>query len=89
MDGWVSDTEVLSQQQESCPEETEIEKVRCGDFTGYAGEYVDWTVGAYWKKWFIACRKVLLFVSYTCRRGEEDVEAVQVSARLSSLRCRE
>lgn len=87
--GSVLDTEALSQLQENCPEGTEAEATRCGEFTGYMAEYVDWNEGAYWKKWFIACRKILLFVSYNCKRGDEDIEGAQASALLSSLRCRE
>jgi hypothetical protein len=88
-DGSVLDAEVLSQLQENCPEAAAAERTRCGDFEGYLAEYVDWAEGTYWKKWFVACRKVLLFITYTCKRGEEDLESTQASALLSSLRCRE
>jgi hypothetical protein len=88
-DGPVSEVEALSQLQENCPDGTQTERVRCGDFAGYVAEYVDWTEGAYWKKWLLTCGRVLLFVTYTCNRGEEELESAQASALLSSLRCRE
>ncbi len=88
-DSWVTEAEALSQLKENCPEGTEADRVRCGDFAGYVAEYVDWAEGAYWKKWFVVCRKVLLFITYNCKRGEEDLESTGASALLSSLRCRE
>ncbi len=87
--GLVSDTELISQTRENSPEGAETERVKCGDFAGYAVEYVDWNDGFYWKKWFVACRKILLFVSYNCNRSDEDLESASVSVLLSSLRCRE
>lgn len=83
------DAEALSQLLENCPEGTETERERCGDFVGYAAEYVDWNESVYWKKWFLACRKVLLFATYNCKRGEEDLESADAFALLSSLRCTE
>ena len=67
LDGSVLDTEALSQLGENCPEGTETQKARYGDFIGYAAEYVDWNEGAYWKKWFLGRRKILLFATYTAR----------------------
>jgi len=89
LDGSVLQAEALSQLQENCPDGAQTESVRCGDFAGYVADYVDWTGDAYWKKWFLACGQVLLFISYTCKRGDEDLETSQASELLSSLRCRE
>jgi len=87
-DGPVLDTETLSQLRENCPRDAEAESVICGDFAGYAAAFVDAGDGHYWKKWFLYCRHVLLFVTYNCRRGEEEFEVPRASALLSSLRCR-
>jgi hypothetical protein len=89
LEGSVLDEEALSQLQENCPDGAETDRVSCGDFAGHVAEYIDWSTGTFWKKWFVACRKILLFISYNCRRGEEELESTQASALLSSLRCRE
>jgi len=89
LEGTVLDTEALAQLRKNCPDGTESERARCGDFVGHAAEYVDWNEGVYWKKWFVACRRILLFATYNCKRGEEDLESQQTSTLLSSLRCRE
>lgn len=84
--GFVSETETLSQVTEHCPDDAEPEKVRCGAFAGYIAEYVDWQESTYWKKWFVATGRNLLFISYNCPRGDEDLEAEDVTSLLSSLR---
>ena len=89
LEGSILDAEALSQLRENCPEGTETARAQCGEFVGYAAEYVDWNEGLYWKKWFLACGKVLLFATYNCKRGEEDLESPHASALLTSLRCRE
>ena len=89
LEGAVLASEALSQLRENCPDGTETESARCGDFEGHAAEYVDWNEGLYWKKWFVACREILLFATYNRKRGEEGLESPHAQALLSSLRCRE
>jgi hypothetical protein len=84
-DARVLDSEALAQLKNDCPEGTDMEKVRCGEFAGYMAEYVDWQGGDFWRKWFIACGHDLLFVTYTCKRGEEELEADAASKLLASL----
>ena len=86
LDGAVLDAETLEELKGDCPDGTDFKKVRCGDFTGYIAEYVDWHTGNFWRKWFVACRQDLLFVTYTCKRGEEELEVEQASSMLASLR---
>ena len=83
--GVVLPSETLAQLKEDCPDDTEVERVTCGDFTGYVAEYVDWQTSSFWRKWFVACRQDLLFITYTCKRGEEELEADEVSELLTSL----
>jgi hypothetical protein len=71
LEGSVLDTEALSQLQENCPEGTETVRVRCGDFAGYAAEYVDWNEDTYWKKWFVACRMILSVCYLQLQEGRE------------------
>jgi hypothetical protein len=52
-------------------------------------DYLDWSEGVHWKKWFVACRRILLFATYNCKSGEQDAESALVSALLSSFQCRE
>ncbi len=85
-EGLVADSEALAQLKGDCPDDTESERVRCGDFSGYVAEYVDWNAGLFLRKWFVSCRKDLLFISYTCKRGDEELEIDQVSALIGSLR---
>ena len=68
-----------------CPDDTEIQDAKCGDFKGYSAEYVDWHTDRYWKVWFLSCRKDVLHVTYTCSRGEEDLESSEASLLLLSL----
>ena len=84
--GIISQHETLSQLKGDCPEYIEPEQVRCGDFEGFSVDYVNWNESAYWKKWFVASENTLLFISYTCKQGEENLEVEQVEALLSSLR---
>ena len=84
--GTVADAETLTQLKSDCPDGTDFDRVRHGDFQGYAAEYVDWHTDAFWKKWFVACRQDLLFISYTCKRGEEELELEQAATLLASLR---
>jgi hypothetical protein len=86
-EGRVTDSETLDKLKADCPEYTDIHEVRCGDFTGYWAEYHDWHSDAYWRKWILYCGRVLLFVSYTCKRGEEDFEAGEAAELLKRLRC--
>jgi len=85
-EGAVTEAETLAQLRDDCPDGTNFTKTRCGDFSGYVAEYVDWHTDEFWKKWFVACRQDLLFVTYTCKRGEEELEIEQASALLASLR---
>ncbi|MBC8038410.1 MAG: hypothetical protein H7X89_14450 [Rhizobiales bacterium] len=84
--GTVDDGELVAKIKNECPEGTDIEQVRCGDFAGYVAEYTDWHADAFWKTWFVACRQDLLFITYTCKRGEEALEMEDVSILLRSLR---
>ena len=86
--GLVAEEEILAQLKSDCPDDTDFESVRCGDFTGYLAEYTDWSSDRFWKKWFVAYRQDLLFVTYTCNRGEEELETSQTATLLSSLRSR-
>ena len=88
-DGDVLDDETRAQLQQDCPTDTEFERVRFGDFSGYGGDYVDWSESAYWKKWFLRSGRVLLFITYNCKRGDEELEMAQVGQILSSLECRD
>jgi hypothetical protein len=85
-EGVIAESETLARLQGDCPEDTDSRKVRCGDFSGYVAEYVDWHTDKFWRKWFVACRKDLLYITYTCARGEEDLEVEQASTLLTSLR---
>jgi hypothetical protein len=87
-DGTVSDSETRAQLERDCPEGTDIEPARFGDFIGFGGEYVDWNASAFWKRWFVASGRVLLFVTYNCKRGDEHLELPQVCQILSSLQLR-
>src|SRR4051812_15921468 len=61
-EGTVSESETYAQLQSDCPDGTDFQKVRCGDFAGYVAEYVDWHTDKFWKKWFVARRQDLLYI---------------------------
>jgi hypothetical protein len=87
--GDVSEDETRAQLEQDCPEDADIERVQFGDFSGYSGEYVDWNESVYWKKWFVRCGRVLLFITYNCKRGDEELEMAQICQILSSLERRD
>jgi hypothetical protein len=87
--GDVSDDETRAELQKECPQDTEPERTRFGDFSGYGAEYVDWSNSRYWKKWFVRSGRVLLFITYNCKRGDEELEMAQICQILSSLECRD
>jgi len=86
--GTVSDSETRAQLQRDCPDETDIEPARFGDFIGYGAEYVDWSASVFWKRWIVTSGRVLLCITYNCKRGDEDLELRQVCQILSSLQLR-
>ena len=86
--GNVGEDETLSQTKTGSSVDSEIEPAQFGEFVGHASEYVDWHTDRFWKKWFLGCRSDLLFVSYTCKRGDEELELPQVIELLKSLRTR-
>jgi hypothetical protein len=85
----VLDNETRAQLQKGCPDATEIQPVHFGDFVGYGTDHVDQNDGAYWKKWFVASGQVMLFITYNCKPGDEDLELSQVCNILSSLKLRQ
>src|ERR1700677_1889519 len=62
--GTVSDSETRAQLQRDCPDDTDLEPARFGDFIGYGAEYVDWSASIFWKRWIVASGRVLLFITY-------------------------
>jgi hypothetical protein len=87
-EGMVSDAEALEHLKKNCAVNTGCEKMRCGDFVGYVADYVDWTTSRFWRVWFVACGEDLLHITYTCWRGEEELESEDASALLRLLRSR-
>lgn len=84
--GWVAEEELCSKIRADCPVDTDCEKLHCGDFSGYTAEYVDWHTNAYWRIWLLSCRQDMLHVTYTCDRGDEELELPDISVLLSTLR---
>jgi hypothetical protein len=84
--GSVTLSELAAKMKSDCPEGTELHQARCGDFVGMVADYVDWNADAFWRVWLLARDRDLLHVTYTCRRGEEDLEAEQASRLLKLLR---
>jgi len=35
-------------------------------------------VSVYWRKWFVRSGRVMLFITYNCKRGDEELEKPQV-----------
>ncbi|PYK96417.1 MAG: hypothetical protein DME32_17705 [Verrucomicrobia bacterium] len=83
--GGVADPDLHGVAADALPTDTPVESVSLGDFRGVAGEYTDWNGNAYWKKWWLSSGALLLHVTYTCGRGDEDIEADDVERILSGL----
>ena len=86
--GKVADSETQTQLQQQCPDDTDLEPAQLGDFIGHGAEFIDWSDSVFWKTWIVASGPVLLFITYNCKRGEEDLELSQVCEILSSLKLR-
>jgi hypothetical protein len=84
--GHVQEDETLSELRSKIGEDTNIERAVLGDFAGYASEETDWHTNRFCKKWFLGYREHLLFVTYTCKQGDEGLELPQVTSLLTSLR---
>jgi len=84
-DRHVADPDLHGIAVDALPIDTPVESVSLGDFQGVAGEYTDWNGNAYWKKWWLSSGALLLHVTYTCPRGDEDIEAEEVERILSGL----
>lgn len=87
-EGEVTNCEAMERLKEDCPTEVDVAQIQCGEFGGYLADYVDWHSDAYWRKWILYCRNVLLFATYTCKRGDEDLEVNEAASLLESLRCK-
>lgn len=83
--GAVLSSETLERLKENCPVEIQAQRVQCGYFSGYVTEFVDWHTNIFWRKWFVAYEQDLLFITYNCERGKEDLEADEASKLLDSL----
>jgi hypothetical protein len=87
-EGHVQEHETLSQLRTKMSDDSDVERAVLGDFIGYSGEETDWRSDRFWKRWFLGCRDTLLFVTYTCKRGDQESELPAVATLLSSLRSR-
>ncbi len=86
--GGVSDSELAAELAKNLPEDSECSRTACGSFPGFVAEYTDWHSDAYWRKWMLGCGSVMLFITYTCKRGEEDLEADEAASLLHTLKIR-
>jgi len=86
--GPVSKEEILEQIGATAPVGTDVETSVLGEFSGQSAEYVDWHTDHFWKRWFVSNRSDLLFITYTCQRGDEDLEIPGVLDLLATLRTR-
>jgi hypothetical protein len=84
--GPVSQEEILAQIDATAPVGSELEPSVLGEFTGKSVEYVDWHADRFWKRWFVSRQNDLLFITYTCKRGDEEMESAEVLALLKTLR---
>ena len=85
----VADADLREFAEAELPSNTPVEPVSVGDFSGVTAEYVDWSTSAFWKKWWIRVGSLMLYVTYTCSRGDEEIEEDDVQRILSSLATRQ
>jgi len=60
-----------------------FEDVNPGDFSGFAVSYLKGE--EYWSEWFLRTDNCLLFISYNCDEGNEEVDEDVVESILESL----
>jgi len=86
--GEVLDDEARTQLGQECPDDADTEPVRFGAFTGYGAEYVNWSEGIYWHKWFVRCG-ACFYSSHILQARRRGIGAAAVRQILSSLTCRD
>jgi len=85
----VADPDLRAFAEEEVPSGTSLESASAGDFVGVRAEYVDWRDSRFWKKWWLRSGSLMLYVTYTCARGDEHIEEDDVERILSSLATRQ
>ena len=84
------DADLYQSAATALPTNTPVEPVSLGAFAGVTADFVDWNASTarYWKKWWLRSGAVLLHITYTCRYGNEEVEAAEVDRMLLTLSTR-
>jgi hypothetical protein len=85
----VADPDLHEFAEEELPSGSSLEPASAGDFVGVSAEYVDWSDTRFWKKWWLRTGPLMLYITYTCTRGDEHIEEDDVERILSSLAVRQ
>ena len=67
------------------PSGTSVDRVSVGEFTGVTAEYVDSRASRFWRKWWLRAGSLMVYATYNCSQGDEDIEKADVEAILTSL----
>jgi hypothetical protein len=83
--GSVSESDLQDSAGQDLPDETELIPVSLGGFTGFSASYIDEHTDTFWKKWWLGSGPVMLYVTYSCDRGDEEFELAQAEEILNQL----
>ncbi len=79
----VSDEQLEEMAAEHLDADVTLEDVNINDFSGFVISYTQ--EGEYWCEWYLRTDKILLFVSYNCKEGNEEVDEDVVESILDSI----
>jgi len=83
--GLVSDDDLRNSAAKELPEGEELSEAFFGEFTGFSTSYTDWHTDTFWKKWWLGNRDVMLYLTYNCNRGDEELELPYAEKLLTHL----
>jgi hypothetical protein len=83
--GNVSESDLQEFTTKELPEDVQLATASFGKFFGYGASYTDRHTDIFWKKWWLGCGAVMLYVTYNCSRGDEEFELAQVESLLTGL----
>jgi hypothetical protein len=82
-DGEVTRSDLLGFATVDAETQNHLAERRCGDFTGFELAYS--SEGTFWRKWWLASGRTMLFVTYNADLEHEGVEQEAVNAMMESL----
>jgi hypothetical protein len=81
--GTISREELLDATDCDAETQTHFQEKSCGDFSGFQLVYSE--DDTFWRKWWLAKGRTLLFVTYNCELTKKDDEKAEINQMVGSL----